>query len=186
MAPLAQCVPYIPDEESFMYHYCPEVCCSNENTDCLGDDQKKGGTWLPRQRQYGYGGYPVFRGDPYQEGHGIGSLFGSIFRGVAPLLKRAVVPAVKSIAKNVGKSALKHAVGVATDVISGEKDLKSAVQDQAMAGLKDAGNIVKNAVVSGLTSTTNRSGNKRRKSPRAGASKKRKQRGAGDFGFFLD
>ena len=190
MAPLAKCATYEADEDDFMLHYCPHL---HEDYDsCPKSYRGRGGLRgepesTPYYSQRGYG-YPVFQGDPYQEGHGIGSLFGSLFRGVAPLLKRAFVPAVKSIAKNVGKSALKHAVGVASDVISGEKDIKTAMQDQAMAGLRDAGNIVKKAVVKRLVSDEieQPAGRKRRKKPATSRGKKRRkgQQSGGGGAFF--
>ena len=58
--------------------------------------------------QYGSGVGRVFVGAPYQQGAGIGSFLGGVFRYVLPLLKRS--------AKAVGKEALQAGVNIMTDV----------------------------------------------------------------------
>jgi hypothetical protein len=37
-------------------------------------------------------GYPVFAGRRYQRGHGLGSIFGGLFKAAMPLLKKVQVP----------------------------------------------------------------------------------------------
>jgi hypothetical protein len=44
-------------------------------------------------------GYPVFAGRRYQRGHGLGSIFGGLFKAAMPLLKNG--------AKTLGREALK-------------------------------------------------------------------------------
>lgn len=62
------------------------------------------------KNQLGSGVSVVYKGAPYQRGHGIGSFLGGLFRTITPLLK--------SGAKAVGKEALKAGMNVLGDVIS--------------------------------------------------------------------
>ena len=58
---------------------------------------------------------PVFRGSPWQLGHGqMGYGLGGLFRSVA----RAVMPMVKSGAKALGNIALKSGANFVGDVLS--------------------------------------------------------------------
>lgn len=52
----------------------------------------------------------IYKGVPYQRGHGIGSFLGGLFRSVLPLLK--------SGARAVGKEALSAGVGLLSDLVS--------------------------------------------------------------------
>ena len=72
-------------------------------------------------RQVG-GGLPVFVGARAQRGHGLGNLFGSLFRSAMPLIKRGAMA--------LGKRALKTGVRVAQDVVGGG-NLKQAVKRRA-------------------------------------------------------
>ena len=44
---------------------------------------------------------PEFRGELFQDGHGLGSLFGSVIRKVVPLFKQQVVPTLKTSGKTL-------------------------------------------------------------------------------------
>lgn len=77
-------------------------------------------------RQVGGGHLPVFAGGRGQRGHGLGNIFGSLFRSAMPLIKRGAVA--------LGKRALKTGVRVARDVVAGG-NLKAAVKRRA----KEAG-----------------------------------------------
>lgn len=61
-------------------------------------------------RQAGTGVGIIYRGVPYQRGHGIGSFLGGLFRSVFPLLK--------SGAKAVGTEALNAGMGLISDMIN--------------------------------------------------------------------
>lgn len=76
-------------------------------------------------RQVG-GQLPVFVGGRGQRGHGLGNIFGSLFRSVMPLFKRGAMA--------LGKRALKTGVNVARDVVGGG-NLKASVKRRA----KEAG-----------------------------------------------
>lgn len=52
----------------------------------------------------------IYKGAPYQRGHGIGSFLGGLFRSVLPLLK--------SGAKFVGKEALNAGAGLLSDLVN--------------------------------------------------------------------
>jgi hypothetical protein len=55
-------------------------------------------------------GYPVYVGTRYQRGHGLGSIFGSLFKSAVPLLKRG--------AKTLGREALKTGLNLASAVFT--------------------------------------------------------------------
>ena len=72
-------------------------------------------------------GYPVYAGSRVQRGHGLGSIFGGLFKAAAPLLKKG--------AKKLGREALKTGLHIAGDVIQG-KNFKEATQSGAKAAGK--------------------------------------------------
>jgi hypothetical protein len=76
-------------------------------------------------------GYPVYVGTRYQRGHGLGSIFGSLFKSVVPLLKRG--------AKTLGREAFK----AASDVMEGQN-----VTQAAQSRLKSMGqNLFQKAII---------------------------------------
>ena len=77
------------------------------------------------KRQSGGGGQ-YFSGPVYQQGHGIGGLFGKIFRAAVPVFKGTVAPALKRGAKAVAREALSTGVGIASDMLDGGSGSKSA------------------------------------------------------------
>jgi len=80
-------------------------------------------------------GYPVYVGTRYQRGHGLGSIFGSLFKSAVPLLKRG--------AKTLGREALKTGLNIAEDVVAG-KNLKQAAKSR----LKSTGqNLLQKAII---------------------------------------
>ena len=66
---------------------------------------------------------PVYRGVTRQPGRGFGALAQVIGRTAVPFVKKFIVPA----ARRVGADLLEYAVPEMTEVISGKKNLKSAV-----------------------------------------------------------
>ena len=97
--------------------------------------------YVPDTRAYiqHYGaGLPAFRGELFQDGHGLGSLFGSVIGKVVPLFKQHVVPTLKT----AGKTLLKSGADALTDVISGERDIKTAFRERGKEGLKNIGKTV--------------------------------------------
>lgn len=62
--------------------------------------------------QAGSGVGVIYKGTPYQRGHGIGSFLGGLFRSVLPLLS--------SGAKAVGKQMLNTGVGLLTDMVNAQ------------------------------------------------------------------
>jgi hypothetical protein len=64
-------------------------------------------------------GYPVFVGIRYQRGHGLGSIFGGLFKAAMPLLKKG--------AKTLGREALKPGLNIAGDVVQG-RNIKQAAK----------------------------------------------------------
>lgn len=97
--------------------------------------------YVPDSRAYlhHYGaGLPTFRGDLFQDGYGLGNFFGSLVRKVVPVFKKYVAPTLK----NAGKTLLKSGTEALTDVLSGEKDIKTAFEERGRQGLKNVGKVV--------------------------------------------
>ena len=59
----------------------------------------------------------------YQRGHGLGGLFGSLFRAAVPVFKGTVAPMLKRGAKAVAREALSTGVGVAGDMLDGHSGI---------------------------------------------------------------
>lgn len=80
--------------------------------------------------QAGSGIGVIYKGAPYQRGHGIGSFLGGLFRSVLPLLS--------SGARVIGKEALNTGVGLLSDMVSSrplEESVKSRLKE-ASSNLK--------------------------------------------------
>lgn len=73
----------------------------------------------------------VYRGPPYQKGHGLGGIFRSIFRIAAPIIKNVG----KSALKSVGRQAFRSGRDLAADLIQG-KSFKESVKRRGKEGLK--------------------------------------------------
>jgi len=89
----------------------------------------------PYQRYYaqqaGLGdSIPVFHGVEYQAGHGLGSIFGSLFRSALPILKRG--------AAYLGRQALTTGADILQDAVFDHKDIKEATG----ARLRQAGHRI--------------------------------------------
>lgn len=74
------------------------------------------------KNQLGGGVSAVYRGSPYQKGHGIGSFLGGLFRTITPILK--------SGAKAVGKEALRTGINVLSDVVSTNDPVKHVITNR--------------------------------------------------------
>ena len=61
--------------------------------------------------QAGYGVGPVFQGQRFQRGYGLGGFFASLFRSAVPMLKRG--------AKVAGRALLRTGLDVASDALAG-------------------------------------------------------------------
>ena len=77
--------------------------------------------------QQGRGDMPYFSGAGHQTGHGLGGLFGKLFRSAIPVFRNTVAPLLKKAGKEVAKEALTTGVGVATDLLDGQT-FSSSVQ----------------------------------------------------------
>jgi hypothetical protein len=89
-------------------------------------------------QQQGHG-MSVFRGSPWQVGHGqMGFGLGGLFRSFA----RAVMPMVMSGAKSLGKIAMESGKNFVGDVLAGKN-----VKEAAKARAKEAANKAKEKVV---------------------------------------
>lgn len=74
--------------------------------------------------QAGSGIGVIYRGAPYQRGHGIGSFLGGLFRSVLPLFS--------SGARAIGKEALSAGVGLLSDMVSArpmEESIKNRLKE---------------------------------------------------------
>ena len=79
-------------------------------------------------------GYPVFAGRRYQRGHGLGSIFGGLFKAAIPLLKKGT--------KTLEREALKTGLNIAGDVVQGIN-----IKQAATSRLKSTGeNLLQKAM----------------------------------------
>jgi hypothetical protein len=86
-------------------------------------------------------GMPYFAGPAVQQGHGLGGIFGKLFRAVVPLFKKAT-PVLKSAAKTVAKEAARSGLNVISDVVDGES-VQDALRNRSREG---ANRVVKKGV----------------------------------------
>lgn len=97
------------------------------------------------KNQLGGGVSAVYRGSPYQRGHGIGSFLGGLFRTITPLLK--------SGAKAVGKEALRTGINVLSDVVGTNAPVKHVISNrmQEFTGSlkRKADNKLNNVIMTG-------------------------------------
>ena len=100
---------------------------------------------LPYVNQKGAGGMPVFYGSRYQRGMGLGSMFKSFFRWIAPIVKTHAVPVIKDAAKFVGTEAVKTATNIASDAIEG-KNFNESVKERAKETIENFGGKVSNVI----------------------------------------
>ena len=98
--------------------------------------------------QRGAGGMPVFYGSRYQRGMGLGSMFKSFFRWIAPIVKTHAVPVMKDAAKFVGTEAIKTAANITSDAIDG-KDLNESIKDRAKETIGNLSDKVTNVIQKG-------------------------------------
>lgn len=73
------------------------------------------------------GGGAYFHGVPYQRGHGLGTMFGSVMRFLLPMLRSA--------GRELGKEGLAAGARILTDVAKG-KPMRSAIVDETSEGLR--------------------------------------------------
>jgi len=120
---------------------------------------------------------PVFVGQRYQRGHGLGQTISGLF-------KRFVIPFVAPRAKEVGKKILGNVVQtgmeVAGDVLSG-RSAKEAVKERGLAGIKRTfGDIIRQSPSDSdrinITTTAAAAAPKRSSETAAATSKKKKKK----------
>lgn len=102
------------------------------------------------QQQVGTGSVNVYRGVPYQRGHGVGNFFKALYRGVMPLVKRG--------AQAIGKEAFISGVNVLKDVTQ-NKPFKESMRLR----LGEAKQSLKRKASQKMESLLKGSGYKRRK-----------------------
>lgn len=98
--------------------------------------------------QAGNGIGAIYRGAPYQRGHGIGSFLGGIFRSILPLFKTG--------ARVVGKEALRTGANILGDLVE-NKSAKEVLQNR----LQEAGKNLKRKANSKLEQMMTGSGYKK-------------------------
>ena len=107
--------------------------------------------YIASSSQRGAGG-EVFRGTPFQRGHGLGALLGSFFRSIIPALGRTVTPLLKTGAKAVGRHALRAGGKVLQDAMRGD-NLKSSLRKRTGEELSS---LVETAIKKVSTPSTSR------------------------------
>ena len=84
--------------------------------------------------QCGHGSLPVFYGARMQRGHGIGSIFGGLFRTIFPILKR--------VAPTIGRQAMETGMQIVKDVAGGQTVKEAAKTRVAKAIQKGINKVV--------------------------------------------
>jgi hypothetical protein len=82
--------------------------------------------WLDNLIQSGRG-MGAYSGDRFQRGYGLGSIFGALLR--------SILPVAKSVAKTVGRQALRTGAEVAQDYLQGG-DIKESIKTRGKQGAK--------------------------------------------------
>ena len=90
--------------------------------------------YIPNQRaldaHYQSGGSPYFQGQSHQRGHGLGGLFGKLFRAAVPVFRNTILPAAKAGVKSVATEAARAGLHVAGDMLDGN-DLGESLERHA-------------------------------------------------------
>ena len=120
--------------------------------------------WSQRGR-----GLPVFKGSPYQRGHGFGGILSSLFRLAIPIGKAAIKSGIRTlpgIAKAGGRALAKNAMRTAIPAIkkNAPKLLKQALKAGLQSGITSAADK--------LTGTEKQTARKRKPARDVGARKK--------------
>ena len=100
------------------------------------------------------GSYPVFSGNLYQKGFGLGNAFTRFFKWVMPILKKNALP----VAKTVGRELVKGASNVALDTLDGRK-----FEDSASNRLSETIGNIKDKVQAGNGKKSKRKSYKRKR-----------------------
>lgn len=90
-------------------------------------------------------GVPIFVGRRHQRGHGLGSIFSSLFRKAVPLIRNLLPKA----AKVAGKTLIKTGIKVGNDVLEGKKlrdSIKTHIKDSIKEQLPHAQQAIKDIV----------------------------------------
>ena len=106
------------------------------------------------QQQAGSGIAAIYKGAPYQRGHGIGSFVGRLFRSILPLISTG--------AKVVGKEAMRAGVGLLNYVIE-----HRPAGDSVRGRFREATNNLKRKADEKIDSLMKGSGYKRRSLPKS-------------------
>ncbi len=111
-------------------------------------------------------GLPVFSGARMQRGHGLGSIFGGLFRSVFPIIKK--------YAPAIGRKALHTGFKIANDVADGQS-FKDAAKTRIFGALEEGINKII-PQTDGQSGSGNRRKRSRRHRPtrRSNSKKKRK------------
>ncbi len=113
-------------------------------------------------------GISVFRGSPWQMGHGqIGYGLGGLFRSLA----RSVMPMAKSGAKALGNIALNSGKNLLGDVLAG-KNVKEAAKARAV----EAANVARNKAMERVRAYAQTGSGRRKKRPRVDSTGTKRKR----------
>lgn len=88
------------------------------------------GNFFQGHDQIGHG-IPVFIGNQYQKGYGLGNVLGGLFKGLIPIVKSGV----KGVLKTAGRELAKGGLNVASNVLMGQ-NVKTAMKQEASKRLK--------------------------------------------------
>lgn len=117
------------------------------------------------QKQHGTGSLRYYSGQRIQRGHGIGNIFSSIFKVLKwfmPSIAGRVKSTLPTVAKTVGKHALKTAVNMGTDLLAG-KPVGESVRQRASEGFKNTIEELRPSAVNSINRDAVQTGSGRRR-----------------------
>lgn len=84
-------------------------------------------------------GLPVFYGAKQQKGHGLGNVFKSFYRWIAPIFKTHALPLIKDGAQALGTETVRTLANVANDTLDGTK-LKESIKNRSKEAIDTLSN----------------------------------------------
>ena len=131
---------------------------------CCDDDMQAYERYYRNQCGHGL---PIFYGAHMQRGHGLGSIFGGLFRSVFPFIKK--------YAPVIGRKALQTGVRIANDVAEGQS-FKDAAKSRLFGALEEGINNFVPQAESQSGSGNRRKRSHRRPPPRRKQTKEKKRK----------
>lgn len=100
------------------------------------------------ENQQNGSGLPAFKGRRLQKGYGLGNMFKSFYRWIAPIIKTHAAPLLKDGVQTVGAEAAKTIANIANDAIDGKK-VSESVKNHSKVAINNIANKVQSKIQKG-------------------------------------